>query len=187
MLRYIYLILLINYFNCSGQSPHKDYSDKSPNVNDNNIFRSTENQYRIKIPENWSVNKGTSLGAEFNAKSELEDASLNIIVANLKTPPTFTAHDVPVETLMQTITKNNPTSKLIESEKQYLSNEKALYIKYRFNYKTLDTDTDIICIQYSVIKKTKIYTVTLQAQELTYSSYINIFRETLKSFLFEDF
>ena len=94
---------------------------------------------------------------------------------------------MPVETLMQTITKNNPTSKLIESEKQYLSNEKALYIKYRFNYKTLDTDTDIICIQYSVIKKTKIYTVTLQAQELTYSSYINIFRETLKSFLFEDF
>jgi hypothetical protein len=185
MRNFLLAILSLNILICSGQEIHKDYSNKNPVVNDNNIFRSKENNYRIQIPINWSVNKGNSLGAEFNAKSEIGDASLNIIVATLTSPPKFTAHDIPSETLMQTIKKNNPSSILLESEKQYLSNEKALYIKYRFNYKTLDTDTDIICIQYSIIKESKIYTVTLQAQEWTYSSYKNIFRETLKSFMLE--
>jgi hypothetical protein len=181
------LFLSLTFIYCSAQNPNKDYSDKSPTVNSNNIFRSTENLYRIKIPKKWSINKGNSLGVEFNSKSPLEDASLSIIVANLKTPPKFTAHDVPVETIIESLKKNVPSTTLIESEKQFLSNEKALYIKYRFNYKTLDIDTDIICIQYSVIKKTRMFTITLQAQELTYPAYRDVFNETLKSFVFEDY
>lgn len=184
-----YLLLLLNLtlIYCSAQNPNKDYSDKDPTVNGNNIFRSTENLYRIKIPKKWSINKGNSLGAEFNSKSPLEDASLSIIVANLKTPPKFTAHDVPVETIIESLKKNIPSTTLIESEKRFLSNEKAMYIKYKFNYKTVDTDTDIICIQYSVIRKTRMFTITLQAQELTYPMYIDVFRETLESFVFEDY
>lgn len=185
----LYLLLLLNLIliYCSAQNPNKDYSDKNPTVNGNNIFRSTENLYRIKIPKKWSLNKGNSLGAEFNSKSPLEDASLSIIVANLKTPPKFTAHDVPVEAIIESLKKNIPSTTLIESEKQFLSNEKALYIKYKFNYKTVDTDTDIICIQYSVIKKTRMFTITLQAQELTYPTYSDVFKETLESFVFEDY
>lgn len=183
-----YFILFMSF--CSlvsfGQSSNNDYSNKNPTVNGNNIFRSDENLYRIKIPQKWKINKGNSLGAEFNAKSPLEDASLSIIVANLKSPPTFTAHDVPVESIMKSVKANNPTSELIESEKQFLSNERAMYIKYKFNYKTLDSDIDIICIQYSVIKNTRIFTITLQAQELTYSLYKEVFKETLESFTFEN-
>ena len=184
---YLLLFLNLTLISCSAQNPNKDYSDKNPTVNGSNIFRSTENLYRIKIPKKWSLNKGNSLGAEFNAKSPLEDASLSIVVANLKTPPKFTAHDVPAEAIIESLKKNIPSTTLIESEKQFLSNEKALYIKYKFNYKTLDTDTDIICVQYSVIRKTRMFTITLQAQELNYGIYSDIFKETLESFVFEDY
>lgn len=168
-------------------NPNKDYSDKTPTVNSNNIFRSTENHYRIKIPQKWTIGKGNSLGAEFNAKSKLGDASLNIIVANLGKAPKFSAHDVPVETIMKAIKSNNPSASLIESEKQFLSNEKAMYIKYKINYKTVDADVDIISVQYSVIKDARIFTITLQAQELTYPSYKDVFRETIQSFTFEHY
>lgn len=78
------LLLALQVHLASGQgnnNPNKDYSNNTPVVNGNNIFRSEENFYRIKIPTGWKIAKGNSLGAEFNAKSELGDASLNIVVA----------------------------------------------------------------------------------------------------------
>lgn len=170
-----------------NNNPNKDYSNKTPVVNGNNIFRSEENFYRIKIPTGWKIAKGNSLGAEFNAESELGDASLSIVVATMENPPKFTAHDVPVVAVMNAIKKNNETSQFLESGKQYLSNEKALYVKYKMNYKTTDIDVDIISIQYSVIKDIRIFTITLQAQEDNYPMYQKIFQETLQSFMFENF
>ena len=174
-------------FGQTPSNPNKDYSKSAPKVNGNSIFRSTENFYRIKIPNGWTINKGNSLGAEFNAMSESGEASLNIVVATMKDSPKFTSHDVPVNVLVNTLKEKNETVQLIESEKQYLSNEKALYIKYKMNYKTVDSDTDIICIQYSVIKKNRIFTITLQAQQGKYSKFQDTFTETLQSFTFEDY
>lgn len=182
--------LILNLFTIMfgfAQNQFKDYSNENPHVNGNQIFRSTKNEYRIKIPKNWKISKGNSLGAEFNAKSPLEDASINMIVVNLKTLPKFSAHDIPINAIMETIRESVPSAKLIESEKQYLSNEKAMYVKYHYNYKTIDINTDIICIQYSIIKETKIFTITLQSQEAVYSKFKEKFKETLLSFIFEKY
>jgi hypothetical protein len=128
-----YLILSFQLLVATGlaqSNPNKDYGDKGPTIHANNIFRSEENHYRIKIPKKWTITKGNALGAEFNSQSESGTASLSIVVATLIDPPKFTAHDVPVDIVMKTIQSQTPTAKLLESEKQYLSNEKALYIKY---------------------------------------------------------
>ncbi|MBC8458471.1 MAG: hypothetical protein H8D67_10800 [Deltaproteobacteria bacterium] len=168
---------------------YKDYSLIEPKVNDANIFRSEVNKYRIKLPRDWKINRGNSIGVEFNAISlfGLGGASMNMVIATLDENAGISAHDIPVDGMINLLKNRYPGVKLIESKKMFLSNEKCLLIKYSFGYKTLDYNVKLITSQYNVMRGNKAFTLTFQVAEELQKEHESVIEETLLSFVFEDF
>ncbi|MER2996149.1 hypothetical protein [Pontibacter populi] len=164
----------------------KDYTPQEPKVNENNIYRSNINHYRIKIPKGWIINRPNSIGVEFNATDSLKVATMNIHVTHFDKPIQKSVYDFPVDQAVTLLREGMPNTELIEGKKTYINNVESLLVKTRSNIKSLEYDYHIITRQYILLRGSKMVSITFQVIQDLDEVYAPAFEDTLLSFIFEE-
>jgi hypothetical protein len=164
----------------------KDYTPLEPKVNENNIFRSNINQYRIKVPNGWIVSRPNSIGVEFNATDSLKVATMNIHITHFDIPINKSVYDFPVSKGVATLRESLPNTELIEGKKTYINNVESLLIKTKSNIKSLEYDYYIITRQYIMLRGNKLVSITFQVVEELEEIYFPAIEDSLLSFYFEE-
>jgi len=165
----------------------KDYSNLNPQVNSANIYRSKINGYRIKIPDNWIIEKGNTLGTEFHCKPLSDDATIAVQAGQHASLLKIDIEMFPVEIMLDKFKQRMTGFKLLKDEITYLANEKTRHLQFSGEIFHIDGLHSLTTDFYIVLRKDRFYNIMLQSNSDKYQQYKNIFFEILKSFYFEDY
>ena len=165
----------------------KNYSDLDLKVNGANLYRSKINGYRIKIPDNWLIEKGNTLGTEFHCRPSSDDALISVQVGTLKGLNNIPIEKFPIDLFLNTIKNRVDNLRVLKEEMTSLANVPTKHIQFEFELNHLNEKYYKITDYYITIRNDKFYNIMLQAHKSKYDNYHDEFYESLKSFWFEDY
>lgn len=186
--------LLIPYFKENNKQTKFVYLVEFPNytnvditIDDNNYYHSKLNNYRVQIPENWSLYKGAALGVEFNATNEDESAIFTMTVANLN-GNNLTINDIP-DSFMINLFKSDRVKEMniLKVDETTLANQKVKHHNFSFKYDHLGEEKGFFVNSYMLMKDNKSYFLLFKERIGYENVHTTDFNNILSSFLLEHY
>jgi hypothetical protein len=165
----------------------KDYSNLNIKLNEINYYHSEINNFRIKIPNNWELQKGQALGIEISSISPNKDGLLSIQIANLN-DERITVESIPDDFFI-ILLKNNRLQNLktLESKNISIANQKGKFSSIEFTYNHLNETINQYLESYVFIYNKKVYHIILKTDINSKHKYETEFKEILNSFMLENY
>lgn len=165
----------------------KDYSNLNIKLNEINYYHSEINNFRIKIPNNWELQKGQALGVEISSISPDKDGLLSIQIANLN-DERITVESIPDDFFI-ILLKNNRLQNLktLESKNISIANQKGKFSSIEFTYNHLNETINQYLESYVFIYNKKVYHIILKTDINSKHKYETEFIEILNSFMLENY
>lgn len=164
-----------------------NYTNVEIKIDDNNYYHSKLNNYRVQIPENWSLFKGAALGVEFNATNEDESAIFTMTVANLN-GNNITVDDIP-DSFMINLFKSDRVKEMniLKVDETTLANQKVKHHNFSFKYDHLGEEKGFFVNSYMLMKDNKSYFLVFKERIGFENTHSTEFNNILSSFMLEHY
>lgn len=136
--------------------------------------------FRIAFPDGWTV-FATAIPFQAFDKS---NGLISVEVVNSEDYRGLSIFDIAPETLIEAIRSKKPKATVVEDTKLALDNISARYIKYKWDEKIKNFNTQVTVDHYYLINATKFYIIQCQAPTKDFERYKEIFQKTIESFQF---
>jgi len=165
----------------------KNYTSLDITLDDNQYYHSTVNNFRVQIPEQWSLMKGQALGIEFNAVSADENAMFSMQVANIKGDE-INIDEIPENFFIDGFKSNRVKEMNISiSDNTTVANQKTKHHSLTFSYNHLNENIGYIVDSYVFVYKNKVYHLICKEKAKNGKTHSTEFDNILKSFMLEKF
>lgn len=192
------VILLIGVLFFTLYSPN-DYpsvkdTDKSPqnSVVENDLYRNTKYNFRIKFPEGWEQKDGDApnivrkaVNGDSTISIGIRDLSNNSDINNITIDDLYDDVDQYIEEIKLEVNNLN----ILKKELTYLDNKPVYHIQYQGSYKVLDLEVQGEVNSYQLLHKGISYTITtmtsIEPNRSMYDEFLMY--KSVSSFVIEDY
>ena len=165
----------------------KNYTSLDILLDSNQYYHSKVNNFRVQIPEQWSLMKGQALGIEFNAVSVDETAMFSMQIANFKGDK-INIDDIPENFFIEGFKSDRVKEMNISvSENTTVADQKAKHHSLTFSYSHLNQNIGYIVDSYVFIYKNKVYHLICKEKEGNGKAHSTQFSSILQSFMIEKY
>ncbi len=159
----------------------------------NKIYRDEKYPFSVRYPSDWVPVEALVASSRFKISSN-EGAGLATFTVTVRTPPELknvTAAEFANEAIKRPDLINGvvqtalPGAKIISSGKTYLSNQEAIFIKYKGTYRTLDEKNDYTIYQIITVFEGISFTLSCGGVSATFDLlYMDTCKEIASNFAF---
>jgi hypothetical protein len=165
----------------------KNYTSLVLMLDANHYYHSMENNFRVQIPEEWSLLKGQALGIEFNAVSPDQTGMFSIQIANLKKDE-INIDNVPSNFFLDALKSDRVKEmKILSNDMTTIANQKTKHHSLTFSYNHLNENIGYILDSYIFIYKNKAYHLICKEKGENGKIHSKEFGNILASFMLENY
>ncbi len=169
-------------------------TDKSPANSkiEGSLYRNLKYNFRIKFPENWEIEPGDGLHVVQKASSGNSTISVIIMQFDLKGEPEIdnisqiATKDEYIPMIVESIKPDYPDMVLLGSGETKIDNKQAYWMEHSASYQALDKKLKMKFINYWVIDKDIMYTISAGSSIDDYESVKPTIIQSIETFVLEN-
>lgn len=163
----------------------KDYSSLDVKLNEIGYYHSEINNFRVQIPENWTLQKGQVLGTEISALAPDNGGLFILQICNLNKNK-IDIDNLPDNFFLKFLeNKRAYDMKTIESKLTTIANQKTKYNSFTLSYSHLNEMLNFHIESYVFIYDDRIYHLLFKREIEQKDNYQLEFKNILNSFMLE--